>query len=267
MTRSKLSRVIYRGPSLLDGKPIVCIAVVTKPGKANSKTGAMMQTYILRSDIHPMAANKSGEDFSICGTCPHRGIPTNRADRKLALKRTCYVNMGQGVLVTWKAFQCDYYPDITGHAAIAALGKGRKIRLGTYGDPAAVPAYVWESLLSEAADWTAYSHQSGMANASFVPSIMMQSADTITDAESAWANGHRTFRVISDVSDMAKGKEILCPASKEAGYRTTCIACGLCKGSAIKAKSIAIVVHGSGARHFGTGALFPAPRFDDHPTA
>lgn len=251
MTKSKLSRVIYRGPSLLDGKPIVVIAVVTKGSHANSKTGAMLQTYILRSDMHPMAANKSGEDYSICGQCPHRGIPTDRADRKLALKRTCYVNMGQGVNITWKAFQRDYYPDITGHTAIAALGRGRKVRLGTYGDPAAVPGYIWASLLSESSGWTAYSHQSGMRGAAFMPGVMMQSADTLADAQAAWSAGNRTFRIISSAADMAKGQEILCPASKEAGYRTTCIACSLCKGSAIKAKSIAIVAHGAGKNHFG----------------
>ena len=46
--------VIYRGPSLLDGAPIVVIATVTD---TNSKTGAMVQTYIIRSDMPPTDAN------------------------------------------------------------------------------------------------------------------------------------------------------------------------------------------------------------------
>ena len=37
--------VIYKGPSLLDGAPIVVIAVI---GSGNTKTGDMVQTYILR---------------------------------------------------------------------------------------------------------------------------------------------------------------------------------------------------------------------------
>jgi hypothetical protein len=241
------SRVIYRGPSLLDGKPIVVVAVWSA---RNRKTGTMLQTYILRADIHPFKANKSGEDFSICGNCPHRGTATTLRSKKLALNRSCYVNMGQGVLIVWKALARGYYPEVSGHAAIAAVGRGRMVRLGTYGDPAAVPSYIWESLISEASGHTAYSHQSGMDGAAFRPDIMMQSADTLLDAQQAWIAGRRTFRVVASVADIVKGREILCPASEEAGKRTTCAACGLCGGAAVKAKSIAIPVHGAGAVHY-----------------
>lgn len=51
--------VFYRGPSLIDGSPIVGIAVFPA-GKANAKTGAMLQTYILRDDMSPMKAIQSG---------------------------------------------------------------------------------------------------------------------------------------------------------------------------------------------------------------
>jgi len=50
--------ILYRGPSLLDGKPIVVVAI-TKESK-NSKTGSMLQTYIIRSDMHPVAAVRKG---------------------------------------------------------------------------------------------------------------------------------------------------------------------------------------------------------------
>jgi hypothetical protein len=41
-----------------------------------------------------------------------------------------------------------------------------------------------------------------------------------------------------------KGKEILCPASKEAGRRVQCNACKLCGGNSTNSpKSIAIVQH------------------------
>jgi hypothetical protein len=35
-------------------------------------------------------------------------------------------------------------------AARKSIGRGRFVRIGTYGDGAAVPDYVWEELLSEA---------------------------------------------------------------------------------------------------------------------
>lgn len=233
--------IIYRGPSLIDGKPIVAIAIGQS---GNTKTGNMVQTYIIREDISPLEASKTGEDYSICGNCKHRGEPTTLKERKQALKRSCYVNLGQGPTIVYKALQRGVYASVTGHAAIAALGKGRMVRLGTYGDPAAVPSYIWESLISEAKGHTAYTHQSGVATAEARPEYMMISADNETQARGAWEIGLRTFRVIKSTTEAVKGYEIICPASKEAGFKTTCASCGLCAGAQVKAKSIAIVDHG-----------------------
>ena len=233
--------IIYRGPSLIDGAPIVAIV---KPSKSkNVKTGGMVQTYIIRSDMNPLEASKTGADVSICGTCPHRGIPSTDPARKQAEKRSCYVNLGQGPLGIYKAFARGRYA-VADHAATVKLGAGKMVRLGTYGDPAAVPSHVWEALTSEAAGWTGYTHQSGMTGADVRSDMVMISADTLEGAQAAWAKGERTFRVIKDVAEIVKGVEISCPASKEAGARTTCEACGLCGGTSVKAKSIAIVDHG-----------------------
>lgn len=235
------SAIIYRGPSLIDGQPIVVIAI---DSARNTKTGRMVQTYIIRADVDPREASKTGADFSICGTCPHRGVATDDPDAKQAKNRSCYVFLGQGPLIAYRSMLRGVYPEISGHAAIAAIGRGKLVRLGTYGDPAAVPSYIWESLISEAAGHTAYSHQEKTQGADFRPSYMMESADNETQAREAWANGRRTFRVVKSVSDIVPGKEILCPASKEAGRRVTCSQCKLCGGNAIKAKSIAIPDHG-----------------------
>ena len=235
------SYIIYRGPSLIDGQPIVVIAQ-TKSG--NRKTGNMVQTYILRDDMDPLAASRCGADVSICGNCPHRGTATH-ADKGQAKGRTCYVTLMHGPLVVYKAFVAGKYETVTGHAAIKAIGAGRMVRIGTYGDGAAVPSYIIDSLCEDAAGWTAYTHQTGCATASTDPARYMTSADNVMDAQAAWSRGERTFRVIADVSDVVKGKEILCPASEEMGKRTTCEACKLCAGNSIKAKSIAIVAHGT----------------------
>lgn len=241
------SAIIYRGPSLIDGQPIVAVALV-KSG--NTKTGNMVQTYILCDGIKPTDASKSGADYSICGNCPHRGLTTDDPTKKQATNRSCYVVLGQGPTIVHKAIEKGVYPQVSGHAAIAALGRGRMVRLGTYGDPAAVPSYVWESLISDALGHTAYSHQSGHATAEKRPDLYMTSADNATEALDAWARGERTFRVIQSVADVIAGREILCPASKEAGARVTCERCKLCAGASIAAKSIAIVAHGAGAGHF-----------------
>lgn len=239
--------IIYNGPSLLDGQPIIAVAMVGK--SPNLKTGAMMQTYIIRSDIDPVSANKQGLDFSVCGDCPHKGQTHDDPAKKTAKNRSCYVTLAHGPLTAYKQYKAGAYPELSGHDNLVALGKGRKIRLGTFGDPAAVPSYIWQSLLQEAAGHTAYSHQSGISSAEFVADLYMQSADSAAEAATAWQSGRRTFRVLSDISQLIAGREILCPASIEAGKRTDCFNCQLCSGSAVKAKSIAIVAHGNGSKY------------------
>lgn len=230
------SGVIYRGPSLIDGAPIVVIA--TFSGR-NKKTGAMVQTYILRADMNPLDASKSGGDVSICGDCPHRGTPTADPDRKQAKGRTCYVNLGQGVLITYRAFVRGVYADAQTRDGRKALGRGRMVRIGTYGDPGAVPSDVWQDLIADAAGWTAYTHRAGWR-----PDLAMQSADSLADAQAHWQAGRRTFRVVLDLGEVQHAQEVLCPASKEAGRRTTCAACKLCAGTATRSpKSVAIVMH------------------------
>ena len=222
--------IIYNGPSLLDGKPIVVIATYSK---RNKKTGHVVQTYILRSDINPLEASKTGADVSICGNCPMRGEPTTDPKRKIAKKRKCYVNLGQGVLIVFKSYKRGVYKE----GDPRTMGRGRFVRVGTYGDPAAVPSEIWDELLAEAYTWTAYTHQKPWR-----PDIAMQSADSHAEAIAHWKAGRRTFRVIADLGDIDKTNEALCPASKEAGRRVQCTACKLCKGSSL-AKSIAIVEH------------------------
>ena len=236
MTKQLRAGIIYRGPSQIDGLPIVAIATYSD---RNTKTGKVLQTYIIRSDISPLDASKSGQDFSICGDCKFRGETTSDPKRKQAKNRTCYVNLGQGPTIVYKSFIRGVYPMASDHTSIVELGKNRVVRLGSYGDPAAVPSHIWDELLSECVSHLAYSHQSG-----FRPDITMQSADTLEQAQAHWAKRARTFRVIDSLEDIDPINEILCPASKEAGRRVQCVKCQLCSGlTSNSKKSIAIVEH------------------------
>ncbi len=105
--------ILYRGPSMIDGAPIVCIATGIE-GKAsrNSKTGAMVQTWILREDIAPHKAIHTGADVSICGDCEHRGTLTANIHGKTRnVGRSCYVTVFQAPLVVWKAYHRGIYAD------------------------------------------------------------------------------------------------------------------------------------------------------------
>ncbi len=238
------SSVIYQGPSLIDGSPIVCIAII---GSGNTKTGSMIQTHIIRSDMSPMDASKSGMDYAICGNCQHRGNATNDPTKKQAVNRTCYVTLFQGPTVVYKTFKRGSYALAT-NEQITAIGRGQMVRLGSYGDPSAVPQSVWDALLLESIGHTGYTHQH---NANTDYSRLMYSADSAIEATKAHSEGKRTFRVIPVATWNEQGKqsllqsEILCPASNEAGNKALCIDCGLCKGSSVRAKSIAIVAHGT----------------------
>lgn len=231
--------VIYRGPSRIDGQPIVVVAVHAT-GNPNRKTGDMLQTYILRSDIDPLTANKYGEDYSICGDCTLRGTPTFDPDKKQAEQRPCYVVLGQGPMMVWKALQAGKYPDASHNRR--AIGKGRMVRIGTYGDGAAAPDIIWDELLADAVGHTAYSHNGGK------PQRYMVSADSLAQAQTAWQSKYRTFRVVKSTDEIVKGTEVECPSARG----VQCVDCGLCAGSAVSARSIAIVVHGSGAKHFAS---------------
>lgn len=239
--------VLYRGPSMLDGAPIVVIAVGLKSGSTNSKTGEMVQTYILRADTNPIEATQTGQDSSICGDCVHRGTVKVIDGQSRNVGRTCYVNLGQGPLAVYKTFLQGKYPDWDGQTPV---GQGKFIRLGTYGDPAAVPATVWQSLLRGSSGHTGYTHQ--WNNAALPPdhvaslrTLCMASADTADEADRAHAMGWRTFRVSLGMErdPMRKG-EVLCPASAEAGRKLKCSECLACGGADGRRSSIYIPAHG-----------------------
>jgi hypothetical protein len=209
--------ILYRGPSLLDGRPVVCVAVGLARRSKNAKTGkGAIQTYILGDDgLDPIQAIKADRDVSICGQCPHRG-------------GSCYVNVTQAPLSIYRAVQAGTYPRYNAkrHGRLFA---GRYVRLGSYGDPAAVPLPVWEDICGLASHWTGYTHQWRTCEAGFAR-LCMASVETPAQRLEALEKGYRTFRVRLPEEGIQQG-EFICPASEEAGKRLTCEECGACNGA------------------------------------
>ncbi len=227
--------IFYRGPSMIDGKPIVGILTGLNTLSRNSKTGGMLQTWILRADMNPLDAVACGADVSICGDCPHRGVVVDGVNRE----RSCYVNVFQAPMNIYKAFQRGNYKHERGARAPA----GSTVRLGAYGDPAAIPFDVWAELLCQTAHCTGYTHQ--WRRFAEFQAFCMASADNAAEALEAQAKGWRTFRVRTR-DELMQAREVVCPASAEAGKRTTCAACLACGGHSSKAKAdIVIEAHGS----------------------
>jgi hypothetical protein len=236
--------ILYEGPSLLDGEPIVMIGTGYAKGSQNVKTGAMIQTWILRSDLPPVEAIKSGQDSSICGDCVLRGAGDGT-------KRGCYVNVYWAPGRVFDTYRKGGYPRPD---SLAGAHAGKVVRLGSYGDPAAVPRATLAAIVEEAESWTGYTHQ---WRESDLQDLCMASVESGAQALDAQARGYRTFRTLQGVGGKEKG-EILCPASKEGGFKTTCEKCRLCDGSRVgqgsvvdRRANIAIVVHGAGKRSAG----------------
>ena len=226
--------VLWQGPSVLDGAPIALIATLKT---SNVKTGDMVQTWIIRTDVNPVEASKQSLDASVCGGCPHRH----------SLGGACYVNIGQAPNAVFKTYTKGGYPTVQQNPELLQLLQGRKIRAGAYGDPAAVPAHVWAPIVAMAAGVTGYTHQSAHRN--FDPAILdfcMVSADTPKQALRAHAAGARTFRVRTPDAPMLAG-EIECLADSEG---LSCADCLLCHGKRTAAPNVVITVHGSRAARY-----------------
>jgi hypothetical protein len=226
--------VLYHGPSRIDGACIVCVVTGLRRDSGNRKTRRTAQTWILRADQKPTEAIRSGSDVSICGACIHRGNP------KRGQKRTCYVNVGQAPQQVWKAWQRGNYPTWNPTQWDTAP---RMIRLGSYGDPAAVPMHVWDAVVPHFSGHLGYTHQ--WANPKLRDTLKYCQASVDNEEQArCQPDGQGYFRVLPVGSSALLPGEILCPALQGAH----CDTCGLCTGQG--GARIAIPAHGSTARHY-----------------
>ena len=237
--KKPLGYILYEGPSVIDGSPIVVI-VNKIDGSDNAKTGAMVQTFIIRSDIAPVAALQSGADYAICGDCEHRPILAKNTGAA-----PCYVNVGRSVRSVFDAYKRGRY-ERADTDTIARAVAGLLLRIGTYGDPFAAPVEYWQALVKFVAGHSGYSHawkNPNFDHAAWGP-LLMASADSIDDAAQANLYGMRVFRVSIGVDKQAS--ETTCPASAEGGKRATCATCLLCAGTSKQARDIVIADHAAG---------------------
>jgi len=216
--------ILWEGLSPLDGKPLVLIATGFASRSANGKTGDMIQTWVLRQDVHPVEAFKGIEGYSNCGNCLHKE------------EGTCYVNWGQAPTAIWRAYRRGSY----GLIPDWELFTGRMLRVGSAGDPAMVPIYIWQAALEHASGHTGYTHQWREAFAHGLKGIVQASCDGFEDYLEATAHGWKPF-LVKTANDPAPKGAIHCPSSEEMGRKTDCASCALCDGG-----SVAVVINAHG---------------------
>ena len=239
--------IIYDGPSVLDGSPVLGVVTGALEGHVQRPTsnkkiahGYVVQLWIVQRDWHPLDALRTGNDAGVCGTCPLRP----QADRA----RLCYVNP-MTISQVWKHVQRPDAERLTPYeVGRHRMGLARYVRLGAYGDPVALPFEVCDDLLrgaraAGARAWSGYTHQSTVADPRW-KALLMASAEG--DPSALQAQGWRTFTV-TNPGEGVEGS-ILCPASEEAGKKTTCARCNLCngvQGEDDRRRSIYIPIHGA----------------------
>lgn len=212
----------YEGPSMINGAPVV---VVVTDGTRNRATGQMLQQWILPANVEPHIAAKTGEDEAVCGDCVLRGTP-------------CYVVTWQAPLTVWRAYKRNAYGDDW-----YGLVRDRKLRLGAYGDPAALPHSLIVETSQLAAAHLGYT-QRWLENPQLAP-YLMASVHSVEQARQAQLLGWRTYRTVAPWEGR-EHSEAVCP--KSSGLMT-CERCMGCGGAASSRRASYVApLHGIGAK-------------------
>ena len=241
--------IVWEGPSPVDGSPIALIITGLRRRSNNPKTGVMIQSFIIRTDIPPHEAVRTGADTAVCGECQLRSVASGG-------NGLCYVLVWQSPLQVYKAYHAGSYARMQSLDQIAhhITMSGRKLRAGSYGDPAMVPLWVWLPLFAAAGvgrtgytqRWRKHPEWRG---------LLMASVFSASEAREATAAGWTPYRVKSAEEPRMPG-EAQCPASEEAGHSVSCDGCPIpCNGEvqgAIIGRTIN--VHGASAARFTASA-------------
>lgn len=212
--------VLYQGPSQINGSEIVVLATLDSK---NRKTGAMIQTWILPVQ-GPLQASKDAEDDTVCGDCP----------RRRSTGGDCYVRLDTAPHSAWKKWIREGSPGVNWDEHTIALQRESRdhgLRLGAYGDPAAVPVEVWRNLISalQPKTLTGYTHQWRDPRFAAYRTLVMASADNVQDARSALATGWRYFAAVPHDEDAVGLPNAIQCLSDSKGK--LCQDCGICDGA------------------------------------
>lgn len=206
--------IAYEGNSLLNGDPI---ALILTDKSTNRKTGTMIQSWII-----PTKDGVMSNDEAVCGDCPLRA-------------GACYVTKFFAPNNIQKTYWKGGYEKIDYRWL-----RHEVLRIGSWGDPAAIPFEVWEDLLRRTKmqhRFTGYTHQWRTCDPRFA-TICMASVETLEDAELAHSMGYKTFRVKS-ADEPKQPNETMCLNTTIGASCKNCLLCNTASGD------IVIDVHGS----------------------
>lgn len=118
------------------------------------------------------------------------------------------------------------------------MAKDRYVRFGTYGEPTMHPIKVVEVMASVAKTYTGYTHQ-WFRKPEY---LMFFMASTHNEFQAKTVKDKFEARSFIAVKDNEGVNAVICPASDEAGFKSTCATCGLCSGKAGKGKKNVVIL-------------------------
>ena len=188
----------------------------------------LLQSWVLQQEFVPTFAAKQGLDEGICGSC----------SLKLSKAGSCYVNLAP-INNMYRKYVAGTYSKLSKNEIELLKYYRYPIRIGSYGDPTAVPFDVWEPIILASGSHTGYTHNWLFCDNSW-KQYLMASVQSESEACIAQSQGWRTFRIIAPDTPLSEN-EILCSHTQD--DRIQCETCLLCDGASSK-PNIADRVHG-----------------------
>lgn len=179
-------------------------------------------------------------DKGVCFDCPFSSNSGNG---------NCYThksNQFKGFISMLKSIAREFNSDFNSipelstkdYLDIVKLSDNRYVRFGTYGEPTLIPIALVNMMVSVAKTYSGYSHQY-MRKPEYAKYFM---ASTHNQFQANTAKDKFGYRSFIAVKDNTKTVGVICPASDEGGFKSTCSDCGLCSGTIGKGKKDVVIL-------------------------
>ena len=181
-------------------------------------------------------------DLSVCGDCPfsrnklngsNGGCYTHKFNQYVG-----FISMLKATVKKYGDFESIPFFNSDIQDNIIKASKDKFVRFGTYGEPSLHPIKLVEEITKVAKNWSGYTHQYAR-NKDFSAYFM---ASVHNDKQAILAKkyfGYRSFIAAKKNDGM---DAVICPASKEANFKSNCSKCGLCSGTKGKGKKNVVII-------------------------
>lgn len=231
------------------------LCVVRLGNTTNDKIAPMgekiIQTYHYSRGQFENAQSKTSmqsffsKDGDVCLDCPY--AMSNGAELKgcYTHKRMQYsgmISQLRSIGAKYKSWDNIPMIDEVRECLVVAMSAGRYVRFGTYGEPVMMPVDLVRRMTNVSKTWSGYTHQWNKPWAYDYRDFFMASTHNTAQTNTAEMMGWRAF--MDDSTHTKHDGMVNCPASSEAGYKSTCSKCALCSGIVGKGnKSVYIFNH------------------------